>query len=89
MERDNVLAIVKELEDEMLNTMEHESDKYQALVDKFSKLLHPNHYQFQILRRALSGSFRGTLTLDQVELRKNLLEEFIRVFQTVDPGLTK
>jgi len=89
MERDKVLAIVKELEDEMLNTMEHESDKYQAMVDKFSKLLHPNHYQFQILRRALSGSFRGTLTLDQVELRKNLLEEFISVFQVVDPGLTK
>ena len=45
MERDKVFEIVKELEEEMMNTMEHECDKYKALEEKFSTLLHPNHYQ--------------------------------------------
>lgn len=89
MERDKVFEIVKELEEEMMNTMEHECDKYKALEEKFSTLLHPNHYQLQILKRHLAGSFTGNMTLADVELRKNLLEEFIEVFQMVDPGLTK
>ena len=45
MEEDKVKAIVTELEDEMMNITEHETDKYQALEDKYSSLLHPNHYQ--------------------------------------------
>ena len=50
MEREKVLEIVKELEDEMLNTMEHECDKYMALEEKFSGLLHPNHYQVPLVQ---------------------------------------
>jgi len=89
MEKDFVLNMVTELTDEMQNIMEHETEKFQALNDKFSKLLHPNHYQLQILRRHLAGSFRGNLTLQQVELRLQLVEDFIRIFHMVDPGLTK
>ena len=29
----------------MLETSEHECAKYRVLVDKYSKLLHPHHYQ--------------------------------------------
>jgi len=89
MEREKVIAMVEELAEEMLNTTEHEREKYQALEEKFSALLHPNHYQLQILKRHLAGSFRGSMTLQQMELRKNLLEGFIKVFQIVDPGVTK
>ena len=89
MEKAFVLNMVTELTDEMQNIMEHETEKFQALNDKFSKLLHPNHYQLQILRRHLAGSFRGNLTLQQVELRLQLVEDFIRIFHMVDPGLTK
>ena len=46
-------------------------------------------FQLQILKRHLAGAFRGNMTLAEVELRKNLLEEFIKVFEMVDPGLTK
>jgi len=88
-EVEKVLEIVKELEEEMFNTMEHELEKYEKLLEKFSSLLHPNHYQLQILKRHLAGAFRGNLTLQQLELRLSLMEEFIGIFQIVDPGLTK
>ena len=45
MEESKVDEMVRKLEDEMMKTMEDESDKYQALLEKYSSLLHPNHYQ--------------------------------------------
>jgi len=89
MEHGKVGDIVKELEDEMVDTMAHEFEKYEEMEEKFSALLHPNHYQLQILRRQLAGAIRGNLTLKQVELRLKLIEDFINVFKIVDPGLTK
>jgi len=89
MEIGKALEIVKQLEDEMSNTMDHEMEKFKAIVEKFSALLHPQHYQMQMLKRHLAGAMRGNMTLQQVEQRLKLMEEFIQVFQTVDPGLTK
>merc|ERR1712029_582768 len=89
VDRGTVLKTVNELYYEMQDIMEHESEKFKALLDKFSTRLHPNHYQLQILKRHLAGSYRGNLTLKQVEERLSLLEEFISVFKTVDPGLSK
>ena len=40
-----MLETVRELETEMMDTMETETDKYRAIIDKYSKRLHPNHYQ--------------------------------------------
>ena len=40
-----VLDTVKELEAEMMDTMETETDKYRAIIEKYSDHLHPNHYQ--------------------------------------------
>eukprot|EP00092_Neocalanus_flemingeri_P013253 GFUD01014283.1.p1 GENE.GFUD01014283.1~~GFUD01014283.1.p1 ORF type:complete len:522 (+),score=161.87 GFUD01014283.1:236-1801(+) len=89
MEQEKVLGIVEELKDEMYDTMEHEFEKYQKLEEKFSALLHPNHYQLQILNRHLAGSIKGSITMQQMALRQKLMEGFIKVFEIVDPGLTK
>ena len=40
-----MLETVRELETEMMDTMETETDKYRAIIDKYSQQLHPNHYQ--------------------------------------------
>ena len=42
---EQVLDTVRELETEMMETMETETDKYRAIIDNYSKRLHPNHYQ--------------------------------------------
>ena len=73
----------------MFDTSEHEYDKYCVLVEKYSKLLHPNHYQLQLCKRYLAGAIRGSLTLEMVEKRLSLMMDFISVFEKVDPGLTK
>ena len=52
----------------MFNTEEHEYDKYCALLDKFSPLLHPHHYQLLLLKRYLAYSIRGNISLDMVEV---------------------
>ena len=77
------------LEAEMYETQEHEYDKYCALIDKYSKLLHPHHYQLLICKRFLAGSIRGNITVKLVEKRLQLMKEFISVFEKVDPGLSK
>ena len=63
-----VANIVRELEEEMFNTEEQEYNKYCALLDKFSPLLHPHHYQLLILKRYLANSIRGNISLDMVEV---------------------
>ena len=52
----------------MFNTEEHEYDKYYVMLDKFSPLLHPNHYQLLLCKRYLAGSIRGNISLDMVEV---------------------
>jgi len=89
VDRDTVSDVVKELEAEMYETQEHEYDKYCALIDKYSKLLHPHHYQLLICKRFLAGSIRGNITVKLVEKRLQLMKEFISVFEKVDPGLSK
>ena len=42
---EQVLVTVKELEAEMMDTMETETEKYRAIIEKYSGRLHPNHYQ--------------------------------------------
>ena len=87
---DNILLLkVYFLEAEMYETQEHEYDKYCALIDKYSKLLHPHHYQLLICKRFLAGSIRGNITVKLVEKRLQLMKEFISVFEKVDPGLSK
>ena len=89
-EDDNILLLkVYFLEAEMYETQEHEYDKYCALIDKYSKLLHPHHYQLLICKRFLAGSIRGNITVKLVEKRLQLMKEFISVFEKVDPGLSK
>ena len=89
-EDDNILLLkVYFLEAEMYETQEHEYDKYCALIDKYSKLLHPHHYQLLICKRFLAGSIRGNITVKLVEKRLQLMKEFISVFERVDPGLSK
>ena len=68
-ERETVIDIVRQLEDEMYNTEAHEYSKYCALVDKFSCLLHPNHYQLLICKRYLAESIRGNISLAMLEVR--------------------
>ena len=48
---EQVLDTVRELETEMMDTMETETDKYRAIIDKYSKRLHPNHYQVRSINR--------------------------------------
>ena len=119
---DEVAAAVKELEAEMMDTMDTETDKYRAIIDKYSGRLHPNHYQVLVIRlkvgiiitfkrmqfyillriltlfflvqlllckRYLAGSMRGQMSLAMVEERLGLMTNFITVFETVDPGLSK
>lgn len=121
---DEVAATVKELEAEMMDTMDTETDKYRAIIDKYSGRLHPNHYQVHLkylyeeemvinlqlgmqsyillrtltfflivqlllCKRYLAGSMRGQMSLAMVEERLGLMTEFITVFETVDPGLSK
>ena len=45
---DEVAAAVKELEAEMMDTMETETDKYRAIIAKYEGRLHPNHYQVHL-----------------------------------------
>ena len=87
--REAVINIVKQLEDEMYDTEEQEYDKYCAMLEKFSSLLHPNHYQLLLCKRYLAGSIRGNISLDMLQTKVKLMTEFISVFQVVDPGLTK
>ena len=73
----------------MYDTEETDYDKYCDLIDRYSTLLHPHHYQLLMCKRYLAGSIRGSITLDMLEKRVSLMMEFIEVFQRVDPGLTK
>ena len=73
----------------MYDTQEDEYEKYCVLIEKYSKLLHPHHYQLLICKRFLAGSIRGNITLKLVEKRVQLMKEFISVFEKVDPGLSK
>ena len=52
-----VLDTVKELEAEMMDTMETETDKYRAIIEKYSHRLHPNHYQVRVINLKFSGDF--------------------------------
>ena len=61
---------MRELEEEMFNTGEQEYSKYCALLDRFSPLLHPNHYQLLLLKRYLANSIRGNISLDMVEVKQ-------------------
>ena len=40
--------MVRALEDEMAVTEQHEFDKFQDMVDRYSKQLHTNNYQLQV-----------------------------------------
>ena len=42
-----------------------------------------------LCKRYLAGSMRGSMTLEMVEERLALMTDFIQVFETVDPGLSK
>ena len=68
-DRQDVINIVRQLEEEMFNTEEHEYDKYCTMLDKFSPLLHPNHYQLLICKRYLANSIRGNISLEMAEVR--------------------
>ena len=45
--------------------------------------------QLLLCKRYLAGSMRGQMSLDMVEERLRLMTNFITVFETVDPGLSK
>ena len=105
VDREQVSSMVRELEDEMYKTEEQEYDKYCQLVERFSSLLHPHHYQLLLCKKYLAGSIRGNISLDMLEVKMllwimivtmillqrkvELMTEFVEVFQVVDPGLTK
>merc|ERR550525_12291 len=72
-----------------MDTMDTETEKYRGFIQTYSKLLHPNHYQVLLCKRYLAGSMRGSMTLEMVEERLALMTDFIQVFETVDPGLSK
>ena len=84
-----ILDSVAKLEAEMMDTMETEYDKYNDIIERYSKLLHPHHYQLLLCKRYLAGSIRGNITIELLERRVSLMMEFIDVFKIVDPGLTK
>lgn len=86
---EQVLDTVRELETEMMDTMETETDKYRAIIDKYSKRLHPNHYQLLLCKRYLAGSMRGQMSLEMVAERLALMTNFTTVFEIVAPGLSK
>jgi len=88
MEAEQVAGVVRALENEMAMTEQHEFDKFQDMVDRYSKQLHTNNYQLQVCKRHLAGSIRGNLTLPKLEYRLKLMENFIQVFEAIDPGFT-
>ena len=86
MDRDDIMAIVRELEDEMYNTEEHEYDKYCLLVDKFSSLLHQNHYQLLLCKRYLAGSIRGNISLDMLQVTGHVKVNMLRIVVVEEGG---
>ena len=43
--RQTVISTVGQLEAEMMDTMDTETEKYRAIIKKYSDRLYPNHYQ--------------------------------------------
>ena len=86
---------------------ENETDKYEQLLDDYSKLFHENHFQvwcylslkveillcllFQILllKKYLAESIKGSITLDQIRRKLNLMKDYLKTFEIIDEGLTK
>lgn len=82
-------ATEAEVERDMFDTFDTETEKYRALLTKWTPKLHQNHFQMLILKKYLAISMRGHLTYEQVQEKIALQEEFMSKFEIVDPGLTK
>jgi len=84
-----VNEIEQELETDMFNTFDTDTGKYRDLIKKWSLKLHPNHFQMLLLKKYLAISMKGQLTYDEVEEKIALQEEFMDLYEKVDPGYTK
>ena len=67
--------MVRALEDEMAMTEQHEFDKFQDMVDRYSKQLHSNNYQLQV------GSYPKKLQTILPELCAGVQAALGRVYQ--------
>ena len=60
---DRVRTVVRELEREMMDTMDTETEKYRGFIQTYSKLLHPNHYQVLTLTTYSHSNKKNTLCI--------------------------
>merc|ERR1719319_1860206 len=51
--------------------------------------MHPNHFQILLLKKYLAMSMTGTLSFAEIEEKIDLQQQFIDIYEVVDPGLTK
>jgi len=96
---ETVEDISDQLEKTMFDTFEDDTAKYEALIEEYTPLLHPNHFQMLLLKRYLADSMEknrylaetmnGRLSLDQIKRKIGLMEEYLNTFRTVDPGYSK
>ena len=42
-----------------------------------------------LMKKYLSESIRGSLTLDQIRFKLSLLKDYMKVFEVIDEGLTR
>jgi len=96
---ETVEDISDQLEKTMFDTFEDDTAKYEALIEEYTPLLHPNHFQMLLLKRYLADSMEksrylaetmnGRLSLEQIKRKIGLMEEYLNTFRTVDPGYSK
>ena len=55
--------LCRELEREMMDTMDTETEKYRGFIQTYSKLLHPNHYQVLTLTTYSHSNKKNTLCI--------------------------
>lgn len=84
-----VEAVEKELETDMFNTFDTETGKYRELLAKWGPRLHQHHFQILLLKKYLAMSMTGTLSFAEIEEKIDLQQQFIDIYEVVDPGLTK
>ena len=67
---------MSELEDKMFNTYGTETDKYRAMIEEYSTILHPQH--FQLKQNHQENNSNSKILPDQMLLLKHCLAYSLR-----------
>jgi len=88
-ESSEIRKLSKDCEMKMMEIEEDETENYEILLEEYLNKFHKNHFQILLLKKYLSDSMKGSLTIDQIKRKLELMKDYMKIFEVLDSGYSK